>query len=162
MLNTAFTKGATLYAKTVSQSVDKHVARLVDAINGSTFSAKTLYSCSGHPGKASFPYVAFECRGFAFVKFTLRCLSRVNAITGGATQLRLTKISGDRLFGVIGFVSYPSRYGTDWPTPPAHLVQLWWAEIDELARMVERGRAEESAEFCGAAERRRWLTNRGA
>jgi hypothetical protein len=155
-------KEATLYAKTVSQPVDKHVARLVDAINTSAFSAKTRYSCSGHPGKESFPYVSFECRGFAFVKFLLACVSRTNAITGGATQLRLTKITGNRVRGVIGFVSYPSRFGNGWPAPPAHLIRLWWAELDELARMVESGRAEASVGFRENVAKRRWLKNRAA
>lgn len=156
------TKGLTLYAKTVSQPVDRHVARLVDAINTSTFSVKTLYSCSGHPAKDSFPYVSFECRGFAFVKFFLRCLSRINAITGGRTHLQLIKVEGTRVEGVIGFMSYPGRYSLDWQTPPAYLVHLWWIELDELGRMVESGRAETSDDFRDAVAKRRWLTRRGA
>ena len=150
-----------MYAKTVSQPVDKHVARLVDAINASKFSAKTLYSCSGHPGKDSFPYVSFECRGFAFAKFVLQCLSRTNQITGGRTHLQLIKVEGMRVQGVIGFMSYPSRYGLDWSVPPAYLVHLWWLELDELARMIENGSAEATAGFRAVVAKRRWLKNRG-
>lgn len=151
-----------MYAKTVSQPVDKHVTRLVDAINASKFSAKTLYSCSGHPGKDSFPYVSFECRGFSFVKFFLQCLSRTNAITGGRTHLQLIKVEATRVQGVIGFMSYPSRYGLDWSIPPEHLVHLWWVELDELGRMVESGRAEASDGFRENVARRRWLKKRRA
>jgi hypothetical protein len=157
--NRAAIKEATLYADTVSEPVDKHVARLVDAINRSRFHATTLFSCSGHVGKDSFPYVAFECRGFSFVRFALRCVSSVNAVTGGGTQLRLMKSRGGGVYGAIGFVSYPSRYDTDWAAPPAHLVHLWWAELDELAGMVETGRAEVSAGFRGVVSKRRWLTH---
>jgi len=156
------TRGLTLYAKTVSQPVDKHVARLVDAINASTFAAKTLYSCSGHPGKDSFPYVSFECRGFAFVKFFLRCLSCTNAITGGRTHLQLIKVEGTRVQGVIGFMSYPGRYSLDWQIPPAYLVRLWWIELDELGRMVESRSAEAGEAFRDAVAKRRWLRRRGA
>jgi hypothetical protein len=154
-------QGATLYAKTVSEPVDKHVARFVDAINRSRFHATTLFSCSGHVGKDSFPYVAFACRGFSFVLFMLQCVSRVNVITGGGTQLRLMKLRGGRVYGAIGFVSYPSRYGTDWAAPPAHLVHLWWAELDELGSMLETERAEVSAGFRDVVSKRRWLTHRG-
>ncbi len=94
------------------------------------------------------------------MKFSLQCLSRTNAITGGRTHLQLFKIEGTRVQGMLGFMSYPSRYGFDWTIPPAHLVHLWWVELDELACMVESGRAEASDAFRDSVAKRRWLKRR--
>lgn len=146
-----------MYAKTVDEPVDRHVAPLVDAINRSSFAAFTRFSCSGHKGRLDMPYISFECRGFAFPGFVLRCLTALNASTYGSAYVELGEQMGSRIRGVIRLLPYAwARTAYDEIQPP-RVVELWWSELDALARMVERRTTTPPRAFVrDTARRRMW------
>jgi hypothetical protein len=150
-------------ARTVRDYVDPHACRLVDAINSSVLSARTLTCCSGHYHKPSLPYIAFRCWGWDFVGFLLTSITAVNRVTRGQTSISLRELHSDRLVrGTITLTVYPWWHAgldlrplfVDEVRPPRSLVQLWWRELDELAAMVEERRTWPSREFVAFFDER--------
>jgi hypothetical protein len=148
-------------ARTVDAYVDPHVARLVDAINRSPFDVSTFGSCSGHLRKPGLPYVAFHTERLEFVAFMLLCVGAVNDVMRGQTSLKLPVASG-KSGGSIRLAVHPSLWDgrfSLWPVgmglvpPPRRLVELWWLELGELARMLERRDASPSMRFRSEAAR---------
>ncbi len=148
-------------ARTVDAYVDARVARLVDAINRSPFGVSTFGACSGHLHKPGLPCVAFHTPRLDFAAFMVGCVKAVNAVMRGQTILRLPTPSGAD-GGSIRLASYSGLWDgrlSLWPVsmglvpPPRRLVELWWLELGELARMVERQDAQPSMRFCTEAVR---------
>lgn len=148
-------------ARTVDAYVDPHVARLVDAINRSPFDVSTFGSCSGHLRKPGLPYVAFHTARLEFVAFMLLCVGAVNDVMRGQTSVKLPAASGNS-GGSIRLALHSSLWDgrfSLWPVgmglvpPPRRLVELWWLELGELARMLERRDAAPSMRFRSEAAR---------
>jgi hypothetical protein len=136
-----------MYAQTVEEHVDRHVAPLVDAINRSGRAA-TYSSCSGHMKDSGFPFVAFRTEGWEFVGSIRRMITEVNHVTRGQTLLEIAPFSPEGLVSaVVRFRMYPWLWASEGinlaplavqlVVPPPRLVRLWWAEIAEVGRMIE-------------------------
>lgn len=135
-----------MFAKTVQQPVDRHVASLVDAINRIGTRVHTFASCSGHLAKSGIPYVAITGTDWSFVRLLLTSTSRVNDVTGGRTRLELVDFRRSEYRAALRLTVYPwlQLSDSEWTAafidgtgaPPRRLVKLWWDELDELARMI--------------------------
>ncbi len=146
-----------MFAKTVNKAVDRHAADLVDAINGSARNVRTYACCSGHIVKPGVPYVAFSGTDWGFVRSLLVQVTSVNAATGGSTRLELFESHRRTFRGAMRLTIYPwiELYEDEWKRafvkhtapPPPRLVRLWWSELSELARMIDKSEATPSAEF---------------
>lgn len=143
-------------ARTVSDYVDPHACRLVDAINTSVFSARTASCCSGHYHKPGLPYVFFRAWGWDFVHFLLTAITGVNRATRGQTSISLRCLHTDKdIHASIRLTAYPwllrgmclAPLLLDEANPPRSLARLWWRELDELAAMIEERRTWPSREF---------------
>lgn len=152
-----------MYAATVEEPVDRHIARLVDAINRSSYGVRSTGSCSGHTRDSMWPYLAFRARGWKFVKFVLHGVTALNAVTGGSTHIDLYAAKGRELTGVIHLHPYLQSWRPRrWKNPPLWLVHLWWVELDALAEMVERATVQPPSRvadsFATLVERQRSIT----
>lgn len=145
-----------MFAKTVTQAVDRHAAALVDAINNTDTDVRTFACCSGHMKKPGVPYVAFRGTDWEFIKTLMERITAVNNATLGQTRLVLSEFSDGHFVGSIRFVIYPWLDSSDdeWTQiventgpPPRRLVRLWWDELDEIARVVRESLTEPSPTF---------------
>lgn len=143
-------------ATTVSDYVDPHACRLVDAINRSVLSARTVSCCSGHYHKPGLPYLFFRAWGWDFVQFLLTAVTAVNRATRGQTSISLRCLCSEKeIHASIRLTPYPWLLrGACWlpvyieeANPPRSLARLWWRELDELAAMIEERRTWPSREF---------------
>ena len=160
-------------ATTVCDYVDPHACRLVDAVNTSVLSARTVSCCSGHYHKPGLPYLAFRCWGWDFVQFILIVITALNRVTRSQTSLYLSRLRAEKeISGSIRLSIYPWLLrGFCWTplfieeaNPPRGLVRLWWRELDELAAMIEERRTwppREFVAFFGEQWRRSFNGRRG-
>lgn len=145
-----------MFARTVTQRVDRNAAALVDAINDADTDVRTFACCSAHMTKPGVPYIAFRGTDWAFIKTMLLRITGVKSVTLGQTRLVLSELSDGRFVGSIRFVIYPwfDLSDDEWtrmvesggPTP-RRLVRLWWDELDELARIVRKAETVPSTTF---------------
>ncbi len=139
-----------MFAQTVDDPVDRHIAPLVDAINRSR-EAATYSSCSGHMKDSGFPYVGFKSKGWKFVGKIRKTITQINEVTRGQPLLEIRSFGDDEILdAVIRFRMYPwlwaprvnlAPLAAQLVFPPPRLVRLWWNEIAELARMIEEDEA---------------------
>jgi len=102
-----------MYAQTVKEPVDRHVAPLVDAINR-TGRASTYSSCSGHLRQSGFPYVSFRTQGWGFVGEIRRMITELNDVTCGQTLLQIAHFDEHAVISaVIRLRMYPWLWAPD-------------------------------------------------
>lgn len=140
------------HARTVDEWVDRAIAPLVDAVNGSGLGIRTKFSCSGHATRPDWPYLLFEADNASWIEFIESCVLNVNSVTRGQSRVEL----GLRPHaGVLRLPVYPGIWSglNSWPitshlvNPPRRLVELWWIELAELARMIRKHDAQPSRHF---------------
>ena len=158
-----------MFAQTVDAPVDRHIAPLVDAINR-TGQARTYSSCSGHFKDSGFPHVGFKTQGWEFVGKVRRMISQLNEVTRGQTLIEIRSFSDDGVVeAVIRFRMYPwlwapninlAPLAAQLVFPPPRLVRLWWAEIAEFARMIDRDDQPGDA-YAGYVARQQRTRRRG-
>jgi hypothetical protein len=143
-------------SSTVSEYVDPHARRLVDAINNCPQGARTYACCSGHYHKPSQPYVAFYSWNWDFIRLLLSITTGINRASRGYTTVSLRHYLDERqIQGSLRLNPYPwlgrneylFRLSVEDAIPSRRIAQLWWRELDEMAAMIEERRTWPSQAF---------------
>ena len=160
-VNTITDRATPRRSLTVSEYVDPHARRLIDAINNCPLGARTFACCSGHYHKPSQPYVAFYSWNWDFIRLLLSITTGINRASHGYTTLSLHHYLDERQiqgsirlspYSWLGRREYLIRLSVEEANPSRRIARFWWRELDEMAAMIEERRTWPSQAFVSFAE----------